>query len=180
MKTHKIKLVTFIIFIISFISCKNTEKVEESVQIVDSNLHVLIDVIVPKDDSFQIYFNEDGSDNFKGDNYVNIDIKGSPNSQKLDFKISDDFMPKQLRFDIGSNKEHGVIKINSFKLKYYKKVFFCNGPDFWKYFGNNTSIEYNKEQATAKLITNLPEGFDPIFGGTSNIPIELEKLYKNN
>ena len=88
-------------------------------------------------------------------------------------------MAKQLRFDIGSNKEHGSIKINSFKMKYYEKEFTCVAADFWKYFGNNTSINYDKKTATATLITDLPEGFDPIFGGTSNLKDELAKLYGN-
>lgn len=177
MKTKSLSLFTLIIFMVSFVSCKDGAA-EKKVEIKDPSVHVLINVLVPKDDNFQIYWNEDGTDNFTSENYVNIDVKGSDKPQLLDFKIPDTFMPKQLRFDIGSNKEQEEIKIISFKLKYFDKAFECPASDFWKYFGNNTSIDYNKESATAKLITNLPEGFDPIFGGTSNIPVELEKLYK--
>jgi len=166
-------------FFITFISCKNNENEVKPEVLKDKSLHVLIEAVVPKDDNFQIYWNEDGTDNFTGEYFVNIDIKGSDKPQLLDFKFPDDSMPKQLRFDIGSNKEHEFIKINYFKLKYFDKEFSCQAQDFWKYFGNNTSISYDKKTATSKLITNLPEGFDPIFGGTSNIPLELEKLYKN-
>jgi hypothetical protein len=177
MYTKTLNLFASLLMIASFFSCKNNEKQDENEKQKDSNLHVIFDVVVPKDDSFQIYFNEDGSDNFTAEKFVNLDVKGSPKSQTIDFKISEQFMAKQLRFDIGSNKEHGTIKINSFKLKYYDKEFNCAAADFWKYFGNNTSINYDKKTATSTLITNLPEGFDPIFGGTSNLTVELDKLY---
>lgn len=178
MKTKSLSLFTLIAVIVSLVSCKDGEKETKKEEVKDPSVHILIEVLVPKGDNFQIYFNEDGTNDFAAENYVNIDVKGSDKPQLLDFKIPDTFMPKQLRFDIGSNKEQEEIKILSFKMKYFDKEFVCQAPDFWKYFGNNTSIAYTKETATAKMITNLPEGFDPIFGGTSNIPLELEKLYK--
>lgn len=179
MKTNLIKSIPLFVFFTFFISCKNNEKEVKPEAVSDKSLHILIEAVVPKDDNFQIYWNEDGTNNFPGKNYVNIDIKGSDKPQLLDFKLPENSMAKQLRFDIGSNKDHEFVKINYFKLKYFGKEFTCQAQDFWKYFGNNTSISYDKKTATSKLITNLPEGFDPIFGGTSNIPLELEKLYKN-
>ena len=179
MKTKLISFIALIALMFSVLSCKNDKKEAQKEEKSDGSLHVIISAIVPKDDSFQIYWNEEGSDNFTAEKFVNIDIKGNEKPQDLDFKIPEQAMPKQLRFDLGSNKGQGTIKINSLKLKYYDKVFQCQAQDFWKYFGNNTSIDYDKKTATVKFITNLPEGFDPIFGGTSNIPVELEKLYKN-
>lgn len=179
MNTISKQIITFCVVIATLISCKNSEKEEKTEEIQDKSLHIIVEAIVPKDDSFQIYWNEDGTDNFTAEKFVNIDVKGNVKAQVLDFKLPEDSMAKQLRFDIGSNKEHGQIKLVSFKFKFMDKIFTAPITDFWKYFGNNTSIDYDKKTATAKLITNLPEGFDPIFGGTSNIPIELEKLFTN-
>lgn len=175
-------LKTFLVItVITLVSCKEEAKndtTEKAIVNVDQSLNVIVDLVAQKDDNFQIYWTEDGSDNFEADKYVNVDVKGSPESQKIVFKLPEEVLAKQLRFDIGSNKEQKEIKINSLKLKYFDKEFVCQSPDFWKYFGNNTSIAYDKETATAKLITNLPEGFDPIFGGTSNLTKELNNLIK--
>lgn len=177
---HNVIKTAILALLLSFVtSCKESEKDTEIKTIEDKSLHIKIEAIVPKNDSFQIYWTEDGSDNFTPEKYINLDIKGSDKPQLLDFKIPEESLARQLRFDLGSNKEHVQIKLVSFKLKYMDKEFNCPIGEFWKYFGNNTSIEYDKNSAVAKLITNLPEGFDPIFGGTPNITIELDKLYMN-
>ncbi|MVO10613.1 hypothetical protein GOQ30_15675 [Flavobacterium sp. TP390] len=177
------KTILFCFVLLVAISCKkeeeqkDVENVQAEIVEKDESLHVIFDVIVPEDDNFQIYWFDNGAP-IDPEHYVNIDIKGAPTAQTLDFKIPDDFIPTQLRFDIGSNKNQKEVKFLSCEFKYLDKVFKIQGSDFWMYFGNNASIEYNKEEATAKPITNLPEGYDPIFGGTENTVRELENLYK--
>ena len=180
MRNNFIKAV-ILVLISTFVSCKNDGKKIETTEekvVVDNKLNVVMNLIVEKDDNFQIYYTEDGSDNFTADKFVNIDVKGSPTAQEIVFKIPEDVLPRQLRFDIGSNKEQKDIKIISFKLKYFDKIFEVQGKDFWVYFGNNTSIKYSRENAIATPLTKNAEGYDPIFGGTSNLTKELDKIIK--
>lgn len=177
------KTILICFMLLSIVSCKKDGESKETndsqteVAVRDESLHVIMNVIVPKDDNFQIYW-YDNEGQLNSEHYVNIDIKGSDSPQILDFKIPADYLPTQLRFDIGSNKEQGVVKIIESEFKYLDKSFKIPGVDFWKFFGNNTSIEYNKEDATATPISNLPEGYDPILGGTENTTRELENLYR--
>ena len=126
------KTILFCFILLGVVSCKkdgeqkNTDSVQTEVVEKDESLHVIINVIVPKDDNFQIYWFDNGAA-INPEHYVNIDVVGSPNPQTLDFKIPDDFIPTQLRFDIGSNKEQGEVKIINCEFKYLDKAFKIEG-----------------------------------------------------
>jgi hypothetical protein len=177
---NKILLVITALSLLTISSCKDDKKESDKKvnKVEDKSFNIIMDVVVTKDDNFQIYYNEDGSDNYTGDKYVNVDVKGKPESQEIVFKLPEDAMPASLRFDVGSNKEQGEIKINAFKMKYFDKVFEAKDTLFFQYFGNNTSIKYIREKAIAVPLVNNPTGYDPIFSGTENLKNELKKLTK--
>lgn len=162
----------------SIVSCKNEKTTDkETVKVEqDNSFKVVMDLIVEQDDSFQIYYNEDGTNDFSPENYVNVDIKGKPEHQEIVFKLPEDVLPKQLRFDIGSNKEQKEMKIIAFKMEYLDKKFEAKDTLFWNYFGNNTSIKYIREKAIVVPLPNNTEGYDPIFGGTETLSQELTKM----
>lgn len=180
MKNKFIKTVLSLMVVLFITSCKNNEKTETVPEAPKEHkgLIVSMNLIVQEDDLFQIFYTEDGSDNFVGEKCINVNVKGSNQAQEINFNIPEDVFPRQLRFDVGSNKAQKDIKVESFKLKYFDKVFEVPGKDFWYYFGNNTSIKYSKENATATPLPDNPAGYDPIFGGTSNMTKELDKLMK--
>lgn len=177
---NRILLVIATISLLTISSCKDEKKESDKNvdKVVDKSFNIIMDLVVTKDDNFQIYYNEDGSDNYTGDKYVNVDVKGKAESQEIVFKLPEDALPASLRFDLGSNKEQGEIKINAFKMKYFEKVFEAKDTLFFQYFGNNTSIKYIREKAVAVPLINNPTGYDPIFSGTENLKNELKKLTK--
>lgn len=160
-----------------FVNCKGENKEEkEAKPEQDRSFKVTMNMVVPKDDNFQIYFNEDGSDNYPAEQYVNVAVKGKPEMQDIVFKLPEDRLPASLRFDIGSNKEQGEIKILNFKMDYVGQHFEAKDTLFFHYFGNNTSIKYVRDKAIAIPLPNNPSGYDPIFSGTENLKAELKKL----
>lgn len=171
-------LTAILIASVTLISCKN-EKAKEEVKIEeDKSFNVSMNLIVPKDDNFQIYYNEDGSDLFTAEKYVDVAVKGSDNPQEIVFKLPEEAMPTSLRFDLGSNKEQGEVKINDFKMKYFDKQFIAKDTLFVYYFGNNPQIEYIRDKAIAKPKAIANETYDPIFTGTEMLKKEIQKLTK--
>lgn len=171
-------LITILIGIcIFFINCKgdNSEK-QQTVPEIDKSFKITMNLTVLKDDNFQIFYNEDGSDVYTQDKMVNVPVKGNPNPQEVVFKLPEDSLPASLRFDIGANKEQKDVTISKFTMEYFGKNFTANGSTFFVYFGNNTSIRYDREKGIATPLPNNPEGYDPIFTATEYLKKELKKL----
>jgi hypothetical protein len=172
-------LIALFIAAITLISCKDDKSKDTPVaeEKVDTTFTITFNMIVPKDDNFQIYFNGDGSDSFLPEDYVEVAVKGSDSPQDITFKLPVDVLPASLRFDLGDNKDQGEIKINDFRLKYLEKVFAVKDVAFINYFWSNAQIEYIKEKAIAKpKPSNDP--YDPIFMATEALKIELKKIAK--
>jgi hypothetical protein len=169
-------LIAVFIAALTLISCKEEKAKEAPVEKVDNTFYITFNLVVPKDDNFQVYYNEDGSDSFPPENYVDLAIKGSEKPQEIVFKLPENALPASLRFDLGNNKEQGEIKINDFKMKYLDKVFLAKDVSFINYFWSNEQIEYIKDKAIAKSkpIDNQP--YDPIFIATELLKIELKKI----
>ena len=169
-------LITLFISAITLISCKDDKTKEAPEEKVDKTFNITFNLIVPKDDNFQIYYNGDGSDSFSPESYVDVAVKGSKAPQEITFKLPEDVIPASLRFDLGSNKEQGEIKINDFKMKYLDKVFGAKDVSVINYFWNNPQIEYSKDKAIAKPKPSENEPYDPIFMATELLKIELKKI----
>lgn len=175
---NKFLLAIFTAATLLFINCKGENKEEQKAATpeADQSFTITMNVIVPKDDNFQIFYNEDGSDNYTQDKMVNVVVKGSAQAQDLVFKIPENALPASLRFDIGANKEQGDVKINKFSMDYVGQHFEAVDSQFFVYFGNNTSIKYDREKGIATPLANNPEGYDPIFTATEYLKTELKKM----
>ncbi len=174
---NKFLLAILIGFSALLINCKGENKEEKQVTPeIDNSFKITMNLVVPKDDDFQFFYNEDGSDIYTADKCVTVSVKGSPDSQDVVFKLPQDVIPESLRFDIGSNKEQGDVKINKFTMEYMSKKFSANGDLFYFYLGNNSSIKYDREKGIATPLPNNPEGYDPIFTATEYLKAELKKL----
>jgi hypothetical protein len=174
-------LVALLAFSGLFISCKDNKaedaKPAEAPK-VDNAFTVMMDLVVQKDDSFQIFYNEDGSDNYTGDKSVTVNVKGSPDQQEVVFKLPEDAVPGSLRFDMGGNKDLGEVKIVNFKMRYYGKDFVAKDTMFVHYFWNNQHIKYIRDKAIA-VPSPLPDApYDPFFMGTAALKLEIQKLVK--
>lgn len=185
MKTNKLLVCALLIFF--SISCKDENKKEENVEAVaelKETFDVNFNLVIPKDDTFQLYYTEDKSLNFSEDKSVKIIVKGSENAQDLLFKLPEDVLPTNIRLDFGKNIEQGVIGINSMKLKYIDKSFDVNFKDpnnsipHYFYF-INTQINYNEANSTITILNKEGQNREPLMWSNELVTDELEKLYKN-
>lgn len=166
----------------TLLSCKNeqTQKSDENVTsnqpVVNDYFVVTMDLIAQKDDSFHVYFIEDGSDKFTEENSVWCEFKGSPNTQKLIFKMPEDTMPNVFRLDFGVNKEQGDVKVNNIEITYRDKSLKIPGAEISKYFkANDASTIIDLATQTIKPIKpNINTSLYP----TEALRPELEKLLK--
>ncbi len=180
----------FLLFLISitFINCKldkneGTNSTETTngagnTSSTGQGLKITFNAKVDKDDSFFIFYNEDGSEKFSGDQMVEAKIVGSNDFQNIQFVLPDDAFPLNLRFDIGSNKDLKEVSLNDFKMEYKEKTFASKKGEFFKYFYPNAQVKL--DTINSKAIIDCKEGdpFDPIIGGTLYLQNELKKLYE--
>lgn len=172
-------LVSGILSCLVLVSCKDEKKTEEAeVKIVENPFSITITGIVEKNDSFQIYYNEDGSETYDGTQMINLDVVGSPTPQDLVFKFPENERPLNIRFDIGNNPDQKQVKFNGFKIQYKDKTFSGVESNIFKYFYSNGQVELDTVGAIAKIKILPNEPYDPIIGATPALKAEIEKFYK--
>lgn len=167
-----------LVLLVSLASCKNDKTIETPKAEEDKSFNVILDLVVQKDDNFQIYYNEDGSDLYPADKYVDVAVKGKNEPQEIIFKLPEDAAPSSLRFDLGGNKEQKEVKILNFRMKYFDKKFEAKDTLFIYYFGNNNQVEYIRDKAIAKPKPIEGEPYDPIFTATESLKTEISKMVK--
>lgn len=169
---------TLIAFVALLTSCKNdkTEEVKANDEESATGMKVTVEAIVPKDDIFQFFYSEDGSDNYPGDKVVTANVKGDGKVQAIFFNFPEDAFPKALRFDMGGNKEQKNVEFKNVKIEYYNKSIVIKDTLFRYYFYPNEQIKYDIKTAIAT--PNIIEGepYDPIFMPTNDFKKELKTL----
>ena len=139
MKARFIMVLT--IFVSVFYSCKDEGKQEQAdavntEEVVNKSFTVTLDIIAKEDDNLHLYYTDDNSINFTEVQSVWAEIKGSDVAQKVVFKLSEDALPTDLRFDLGYGKniEQKEIVVNSINFEYYGKSFNIKGNEISNYF----------------------------------------------
>lgn len=177
----KLKFIVVVaLFSLFMVSCKD-EKTKENTPIVDekpveSKVSITVDMVVPVDDSFQIFYTEDGSLNFSEEKCVRVNVKGQATSQKIVFNLPDEVAFTFLRFDVGENKQQKEMKIENFVIKYYDKKFEAKSNLFFQYFAPNDQLKVDTGKSTF-----VPQGkdvHDPVFYPLEPLGVELNKLIK--
>lgn len=179
MRTLVLSAIVAVTFLASCKGDKSTETEEVTVEEVATKpFTVTFNAVVDKDDTFQVFYNEDAGDNFAPEDAVTINIKGSEEPQDLVFVMPEDARPLALRFDIGANKELGKVPFNGFRIEYQGKTIEGTKADFFKYFYPNTQVEIDTINIAAKMkVLNEGELYDPILGSTPEFKKSLERLY---
>lgn len=166
--------------LILFTSCKDDKKIKVDEVQAPTNIPftVTVNAIVEKDDVFQIFYNEDGGDDFPGEQAVTISVKGSVEPQDLVFILPSDAAPMSLRFDIGANKDLKQVLFKGFRINYLGDSFSADGAQFSKYFYPNAQVEFDTtNNSIAKIKTIEGQAYDPIIGATMELKAEIIKLY---
>lgn len=154
MKTRFIAL--FVVLTTLFVGCKN-DKPADAMEAVapkeDKNFKVTLNVTVKKDDTFSIFYTEDGTNDFTKIQPIWLEVKGSESPQDVVFNLPEDIVPSQLRLDFGINKEQQPIVINKFKMSYFGKSFEAPGEDFYIYFdADKSKTVYDKDKKTIDAV----------------------------
>ncbi len=167
---------------ISISSCKNEEKQTQEVEVADANakqnFNVEIDATTTVKDDFAVYFTEDGTNNFTGDQTAWRGISGSGSNEKLVFELSEENIPTLIRLDFGMNKEQGDIVIKNIKMDYYGNDFSFQGSDFFTYFikTDEFQTEVNPSDGTMTILKGK-EGFKtPYFYPTQALIDAIAKI----
>ena len=163
-----------------FTSCKEDKAVEAETTVVKeetSPFTITVNAVVDKDAEFQIYYNEDGSENYPAEQYVNVAIKGSQEAQDLVFKLPNDVSPMNLRFDLGSTKDLKEVKFNSVKIDFNGKNLSIPKEAIFRNFYPNMQVAFDTINATAKINVKEGELYDPIVGATPELKKQIETLY---
>jgi hypothetical protein len=83
----KALILSGLLFSVLFTSCKDDKSEQIDAIKEEAPFTITVNAVVDKDSEFQIYYNEDGSENYPAEQYVNVVIKGSQEAQDLVFKL---------------------------------------------------------------------------------------------
>lgn len=172
-------IILIVLFASVFVGCKDEKSSKvgtDEKPKTEEGFNITFNAIVEKDDEFKLFYNEDGSEAYDGEQMVVLKIVGKSEAQDLSFSLPEDATPMNLRFDIGGNKDLKKVEFNNFKIKHNKKTFIAEKANFFKYFYPNSQVEVDSINAVAKIIAKPSDVYNPIIGGTGHLIGEITKL----
>lgn len=175
----------FISFL-SIISCKNesenqSENTETVIKEESITFDIIVDIKIKKDDDLIIYYKDGSNQWIVEEKAVWNTVKGSNDFQMVVFKLPEDVIPNDFRFDIGRNEFKGQdpIEIRSISLNYLDNNFVVTQDMFTTFFRANQFLKY--DDITKQFSLNKVEGnYDPYFEVTPSMYPQLTKLVLNN
>ncbi|NUY80137.1 hypothetical protein HUK80_04460 [Flavobacterium sp. MAH-1] len=177
----KSKILALLVLVTLF-SCKEEPKsdaVAAPVEEAPKDFEVKINVVAKKDDSFHLFYTEDGTINFTEQKSVWVEFKGNEAAQDIVFKLPEDVIPTHMRLDFGVNKQQEDIKMNSFEIDYMNGKIVANGAEFFSYFYPNEKC--TKIDAEKSLIIPIKGGdvyTGPMFYPQVVLSEKIEALVK--
>jgi hypothetical protein len=171
-----------ILFSLVLTGCKKEKSVDDlpvvKPEVEESKVQVVLDAVVKKDDSFQVFYTQDGTLNFDEKYAVRVNIKGSEVSQKIVFDLPDDIAFTYLRIDTGENDKQEVIKVNNLLIKYYDKKLEAKGNGIFQYFTPNDQMVLDNANATLTPKQVAGKKYDAILYPLETLGPALQKLIK--
>lgn len=177
-----------LVFSLLFVFACNKDKAKENTKAeapkipvtenVDKRYKVKLDFIAKKDDSFSLFYTEDGSIDFTKIEPIWVEFKGNPEMQEIVFNIPDKVVPTQIRLDFGVNKDQSEVVIRSLKMEHAGKYFEAQGNLFFEYFRPDpTKTIIDKETAVVKAVVKDGVRQSPSFYPIEDVmKAELAKL----
>jgi len=167
MKVKSILVSLFLIVTLS--SCKKDSKtaVESSTNeniVKEKNIFtIIINAIVIKDDSFQVYYKDEEQQPFEEKRSVYAVFKGSNAPQDIVFNIPENVVPNYIRFDYGINKEQSEIIVNNIKICYLGKTFEIKSNELANFISfNEGTLKFNKEKGSISPFISKDGSYDPM------------------
>lgn len=141
----------------------------------DSFITVNVTAKIPKNDVFYLYYLPKSETLFSDKFSVNLNVTANKNFQTLSFQLPDSFDVKQLRLDLGYDRQMKEVEIQSFFLEYNdEKLVLLNTKAGINQFTPNEFVGM-KESGTYLLATGDQNNYDP-FIYTNDISNEYGKL----
>ncbi|GAB5563383.1 MAG: hypothetical protein Wins2KO_04460 [Winogradskyella sp.] len=152
---NKLTLILLISLILT--SCKdNKENVNGTSNISseykineDETLTLLLKAKIEKDDKFKFCYLNEGQEQLKGDQKVEINVKGSSEIQELEFRTSSTEIPTKLFLMFGNDEKYQSIEFESAEIQLNENTFQISKTVFFQFFNPNGYIDYDKENAVA-------------------------------
>lgn len=166
---------------IFFTGCKN-EKSEKSIdelpqqEEVATTFNVTLDVIVKKDDNFQVYYNTGSGIN--EEESVWSAVKGSETPQKIMFKLPEGVIPTSIRIDLGVKDDQEDLTLNSVEMDYLGKKFSTQGAEIAKYFYPLAPSELDFATGIVKAKVKNGKRMEPAFYSNEAFALEINKIIK--
>lgn len=125
-------------------------------------LELLLNVKVPKDDVFEVYYYESGEKTFNSENFIFKRVKGSEDVQTLTFEIPNNVYPERLRLDFGKNTDQEEMTLVAATLKYGNKKYMFSNLEINEQFKPSKYMLFDPE--TREIITQeINNKYDPYF-----------------
>lgn len=177
------KIVLFVLMFTAFLtSCKEEqtkptdETITEAKQ--DTLFTITLNATVLKNDSFQVYYKSEGEEKYVEEKSLFTEFSGSDKPQDIVFRLPDGVIPDYIRMDFGVNKEQTEVKINSFKMSYFGKVFQANASEFFKLILiEPKTANVDVENGIIKPIT-MGDVHDPLGTSEKRLYDEIQKIVK--
>jgi len=161
-----------IFFAISLIAFSISFILLNSYKVSPSEINLEIEAIVPFDDVFQLFYQQEGSKGYAEKYSVRTKVIGSDKSQKINLKLPIDSQIIKIRLDISKNREQRTIEIKDVRLKSLQKSI--------KYNINNDFIPNAYIKLKDGLITTqvVNDHYDPYFTPKFDAKNAIESLMK--
>lgn len=181
----KTNFIAILLLVTTLFGCKNdsnNEKsnVENNQTEVSKNFKITLNVVVKKDDNFQVYYTEKSSNDFNEKESVWVEVKGSENAQDVVFNIPEDVIPTMFRLDFGVNEKQEDIKLNGVNIEYLGKSFKSEIPLLANYFrAAEASTLIDFKTGIIKAIVKDGKRQEPaLYPHETVLQPEIEKLVK--
>lgn len=144
----------------------------------NTNVKIVLDVIVPMDDKFQIFYKQDGTNNFNEEESEKAIIKGSNISQLISFYFPNNVKITNLRIDPGENPNQGEIKINSIEIIKKEKKIKIQNKELLDFFTLVNDLKFNTSKGTINHVSLKKNGLiDPMIISNDKIIKQLKKVF---
>lgn len=180
----KIKItIIFVLLAGALTGCRNEVPIDDlelvDPKLADEHFRVSMQVIVPKDDTFALYYTFGGTD-FSQQQPLWTPVSGNPEAQEVQFVFPKEVKPGQLRIDFGMNKNQGDIVMKKIVMAYNDKEFSATGQDIFKYFrpdDRKCTVNSGNGTLTGKVINGIKQG-PSLYPMESALGAEIAKLIK--
>ncbi len=168
----------FALVIIFFQSCNSSPSEDNSNKNEKDIVQVVIETKFLQNDRIQLFWINNTTDTFNGEQMQNLNIYGKNDMQKLVFDLPKNARPKNVRIDFGgSNPNQPPISIKNITLKYKTDSIDGDNGKYETMWNGNGSMKYSSESLEYVLAPDNGS-FDPILIGNEKLIKELTKLLK--